>query len=301
MVAVCKANPHEPWVAAFKRTLPTFVAGESRFGGTDELQVQRRSSIHLGRGSANSSRRSGSSAGGRDTDSDGGDGGDGGGEGKDNDASGGGGDGRARAYAEEDEEQQDEPDMTFEMAPARTMGGGGFGESKTEMSGDEDESEDEDEDKDEDEDEDEEDGGLDDQSTATATGGEMQPAVLEEAARERLEQKYRRAPKAPLAITIDGTAGAQDKVMGTYTLVQSRRFNGYPLYRMKIDESAVEPGDDKYATMYRSKDGGQGQGRWRITRRYQVAPFALALIIGTVPSPAPESTSSLLPLTHTIG
>ena len=79
----------------------------------------------------------------------------------------------------------------------------------------------------------------------------------------------------PPAITIAGESGGQDLVMGTYTLVQSRRFNGYPLYRMKIDESAVESGDDEYATMYRSKDGGQGQGRWRITRRYKVAPFVL--------------------------
>ena len=54
VVAVCKANPHEPWVDAFKRTLPSFVAGEGRFGGT--TQARRRAAIQLGRETSNPSR-----------------------------------------------------------------------------------------------------------------------------------------------------------------------------------------------------------------------------------------------------
>ena len=54
MVAVCKANPHEPWVDAFKRTLPSFMAGEGRFGGT--TQARRRAAIQLGRETSNPSR-----------------------------------------------------------------------------------------------------------------------------------------------------------------------------------------------------------------------------------------------------
>ena len=59
VVAVCKANPHEPWVDAFKRTLPTFVAGEARYGDTKATQVRRRKGIKLGKPDGDASRRSG--------------------------------------------------------------------------------------------------------------------------------------------------------------------------------------------------------------------------------------------------
>ena len=68
VVAVCKANPHEPWVDAFKRTLPTFVAGEARYGDTKATQVRRRKGIKLGKPDGDASRRSRSSSDGADDD-----------------------------------------------------------------------------------------------------------------------------------------------------------------------------------------------------------------------------------------
>jgi len=62
-------------------------------------------------------------------------------------------------------------------------------------------------------------------------------------------------------VTITGDAGIQQDHIGNYTLVESKRINGYPLYRLQSDD-----GQGGTAHLYRSKDGGRGQGCWRITR-----------------------------------
>ena len=127
VVAVCKANPHEPWVDAFKRTLPTFVAGEARYGGTKATQVRRRKGIKLGKGDVSVSRRSSSGGGGG-----------GGRGGADNDGVGGVRDADADAEGYDIEQPGDydgyldtlDMEPGFKMAPVRrSTGGGGTGGS----------------------------------------------------------------------------------------------------------------------------------------------------------------------------